>query len=90
MLTALKNYATPPSSLAGRLSLQSLIFSSGEGTFLAGSAVFFTLVVGLSLGQVGLGLTVAAVARLSDSAALPTRPMQRTLRRAPGSRRTST
>src|SRR3712207_6014731 len=44
MLTALRNYATPPSSLAGRLSLQSLIFSSGEGTFLAGSAVFFTLV----------------------------------------------
>lgn len=61
MLTALKNYATPPSSLAGRLSLQSLIFASGDGAFIAGSAVFFTLVVGLSLGQVGIGLTVAAI-----------------------------
>ena len=62
MLTALKRYATPPSALAGRLSLQSLIFASGDGTFLAGSAVFFTLVVGLSLGQVGIGLTIAAIA----------------------------
>ncbi len=62
MLTALKNYATPPSTLAGRLSAQSLIFASADGAFLAGSAVFFILVVGLSLGEVGIGLTVAAVA----------------------------
>lgn len=62
MLTALKNYATPPSLLARRLSVQSLLFASGEGTFLAGSAVFFTVVVGLSLAEVGIGLTVAAVA----------------------------
>ncbi|MCF6380015.1 MFS transporter [Nocardioides KLBMP 9356] len=62
MLTALKNYATPPSSLAGRLSLQSLIFASGDGAFIAGSAVYFTLVVGLSLGEVGIGLTIAAIA----------------------------
>lgn len=62
MLTALKNYATPPSTLARRLSVQSLLFASGDGTFLAGSAVFFTLVVGLSLGQVGIGLTIAAIA----------------------------
>lgn len=62
MLTALKNYATPPSTLAGRLSIQSLLFASGDGAFLAGSAVFFTVVVGLSLGEVGIGLTIAAVA----------------------------
>ncbi len=62
MLSALIRYATPPSTLAGRLSVQSLIFASGEGTFLAGSAVFFTLVVGLSLGEVGIGLTIAAMA----------------------------
>ena len=62
MLTALKNYATPPSALARRLSVQSLLFASGDGTFLAGSAVFFTLVVGLSLAEVGIGLTIAAVA----------------------------
>jgi MFS family permease len=62
MLTALKNYATPPSPLARRLSVQSLLFASGDGAFLAGSAVFFTLVVGLSLAEVGIGLTIAAVA----------------------------
>lgn len=62
MLSALKRYATPPSTLAGRLSLQSLVFASGDGAFLAGSAVFFTFVVGLSLAEVGIGLTVAAVA----------------------------
>jgi MFS family permease len=43
------------------LSLQSLLFATAEGTFLTGSAVFFTQVVGLSAAQVGLGLTVAGV-----------------------------
>ena len=62
MLTALRNYATPPSSLAGRLSMQSLLFATGEGAFLAGSAVYFGIILGLSLGQVGIGLTVAAAA----------------------------
>ena len=62
MLTALRNYAIPPSSLAGRLSTQSLLFATGEGAFLAGSAVYFGIILGLSLGQVGIGLTVAAAA----------------------------
>lgn len=62
MLTALRNYVTPPSSLAGRLSTQSLLFATGEGAFLAGSAVYFGIILGLSLGQVGIGLTVAAAA----------------------------
>ena len=48
MFTALIAYLTPPSRLAGRLSTQSLLFALGEGTFLAGSAVFFTQVVGLT------------------------------------------
>lgn len=52
----------PPSPLAGRLSVQSLLFAAGEGTFLTGSAVFFTQVVGLSAAQVGLGLTIAGIA----------------------------
>ena len=69
MLTALRNYATPPSSLAGRLSVQSLLFATGEGAFLAGSAVYFGVILGLSLGQVGIGLTVAAIA--SFLAAVP-------------------
>jgi MFS family permease len=54
----------PPSPLAGRLSGQSLLFAVGEGTFMTGSAVFFTQVVGLSAAQVGLGLTLAGVASL--------------------------
>ncbi len=52
----------PPSPLAGRLSVQSLLFALGEGTFMTGSAVFFTQVVGLSAAQVGLGLTLAGAA----------------------------
>jgi MFS family permease len=62
MFTALIRYLTPPSRLAGRLSTQSLLFALGEGTFMAGSAVFFTQVVGLTMKQVGLGLTIAGVA----------------------------
>ncbi|KQY50167.1 MULTISPECIES: MFS transporter [unclassified Nocardioides] len=52
----------PPTPLAGRLSVQSLLFAIGEGTFMTGSAVFFTQVVGLTAAQVGLGLTIAGVA----------------------------
>jgi MFS family permease len=52
----------PPSPLAGRLATQSLLFALGEGTFMTGSAVFFTQIVGLSAAQVGLGLTIAGVA----------------------------
>jgi MFS family permease len=62
IVTSLKQQATPPSALAGRLATQSLLFALGEGTFMAGSAVFFTQVVGLSVVQVGLGLTIAGVA----------------------------
>ncbi|RNI25101.1 MFS transporter [Flexivirga caeni] len=51
----------PPTPLSRRLALQSLLFATGEGTFMTGSAVFFTQVVGLSAAQVGLGLTVAGV-----------------------------
>lgn len=52
----------PPSPLAGRLATQSLLFALGEGTFMTGSAVFFTQIVGLSAAQVGLGLTIAGIA----------------------------
>lgn len=62
MFSALIRYLTPPSRLAGRLSVQSLLFATGEGTFMAGSAVFFTEVVGLTGPQVGLGLTIAGIA----------------------------
>ena len=62
MFAALLRHARPPSHLAGRLSVQSLLFALGEGTFMAGSAVFFTQIVGLSAAQVGLGLTCAGIA----------------------------
>lgn len=52
----------PPTPLARKLSLQSILFAVGEGTFITGSAVFFTQIVGLSAAQVGLGLTVAGIA----------------------------
>ncbi|WP_109506016.1 MFS transporter [Nocardioides speluncae] len=60
-MSILQRFA-PPSPLAGRLSVQSLLFALGEGTFMTGSAVFFTQVVGLSAAQVGLGLTIAGIA----------------------------
>jgi MFS family permease len=51
----------PPSPLAGRLSVQSVLYAVGDGTFMTASAVFFTQIVGLSAAQVGLGITVAGV-----------------------------
>ena len=69
MFAALLRQAKPPSPLAGRLAAQSLLFALGEGTFMTGSAVFFTQIVGLTAAQVGLGLTFAGVA--SFVAALP-------------------
>ena len=68
-LDAVLRHARPPSSLAGRLSVQSLLFALGQGTFMTGSAVFFTQIVGLSAAQVGLGLTFAGIAAFL--AALP-------------------
>src|SRR4051812_39254 len=62
MFAILLRQVRPPSRLAGRLGLQSLLFALGEGTFMTGSAVFFTQIVGLSAAQVGLGLTIAGVA----------------------------
>ncbi len=62
MPIALLSRVKPPSPLAGRLATQSLLFALGEGTFMTGSAVFFTQIVGLSAAQVGLGLTVAGLA----------------------------
>lgn len=51
----------PPTPLARRLSVQSVLFSTANGTFTTGSAVFFTQVVGLSATQVGLGLTIGSI-----------------------------
>lgn len=69
MSAALLRHARPPSPLAGRLAVQSLLFALGDGTFMTGSAVFFTMIVGLSAAEVGLGLTIAGLAAFL--AALP-------------------
>jgi len=58
-VAALLERILPPTPLARRLSAQSILFAIGEGTFLTGSAVFFTQIVGLSAARVGLGLTIA-------------------------------
>jgi MFS family permease len=49
----------PRDPLLRRLALSSLIDRIGNGLFMTTSALFFTRSVGLSVGQVGLGLTIA-------------------------------
>lgn len=51
----------PPPGLGRRLALQSAFYAVGSGVFLAGNAVFFTQVVGLSPAQVGVGISVAGL-----------------------------
>lgn len=52
----------PPTPMSRRLATQSILFASGEGTFLTVSAAFFLHVAGLSPAQVGLALTIGGVA----------------------------
>ncbi|MBF4766465.1 MFS transporter [Nocardioides agariphilus] len=59
-----------PTPLVRSLAGQSVISAFGEGAFLTGSAVFFTIIVGLSAQQVGLGLSVAALVRFAVSVPL--------------------
>jgi MFS family permease len=51
----------PSGRTSRRLLVLFMIDSVGTGMFLAGSALFFTRVMGLSVGQVGLGLSLAGV-----------------------------
>jgi len=51
----------PEAPAARRLLVVSFVDSLGTGMFLTGSALFFTQSVGLTAGQVGLGLSVAAI-----------------------------
>lgn len=57
----------PPDSLRRKLIAIRLAESIGKGVFISGSVVYFTLHVGLSAGQVGLGLSCAGVAALVSS-----------------------
>ena len=52
----------PDNPLARALAVRSALYAVGSGSFLTGSAFYFTHVVGLTAAQVGLGLTLAGVA----------------------------
>lgn len=54
----------PPTKLERDLALQSVLSAFATGSFLTGTAVFFTKVVGLTAVQVGLGMSIAAIVTL--------------------------
>lgn len=56
-----------PDPVVRRLSVMVLINTLGNGMFVTASALFFTRVVGLGAGQVGLGLTVAGACGVAAS-----------------------
>jgi MFS family permease len=60
----LRENLVPPPGLPRRLAVQSIFAGTGYGTFLTGSAVFFTRVVGLRPHEIGIGLSLAAAIAL--------------------------
>jgi Major Facilitator Superfamily len=60
--------ALPQKGVPRQLSIQSGIWAVGFGAFLAGSAVFFTRIVGLSAREVAFGIGLANVVGLVTSA----------------------
>ena len=57
----------PPTKLERDLALQSVLSAFATGSFLTGTAVFFTQIVGLSGSQIGLGMSAAAFVTLALS-----------------------
>ncbi len=60
----------PPTSLERRLVLQSVLSAFATGSFLTGTAVFFTQITGLSPKQVGLGLSLSGLVTFAASVPL--------------------
>src|SRR3954454_18254512 len=60
----------PPTKLERDLALQCVLSAFATGSFMTGTAVFFTQVVGLTGAQVGLGMSVAGVVALALSVPL--------------------
>lgn len=60
----------PPTKLERAVALQSILSAFATGSFLTGTAVFFTRIVGLSAAQVGLGLSISGVVVLGLSVPL--------------------
>ena len=54
----------PPTKLERDLALQCVLSAFATGSFLTGTAVFFTQIVGLTGSQVGLGMSIAGVVTL--------------------------
>ena len=54
----------PPTKLERDLVWQCVLSAFATGTFLTGTAVYFTRIVGLSGAEVGLGMSIAAVVTL--------------------------
>ena len=57
----------PPSGLPRTLAFQSAVYAVGNGTYLTGSVVFFTLYVGLTPVQIGLGFSFVGLLGLVGS-----------------------
>ncbi|MEU8657966.1 MFS transporter [Actinoplanes philippinensis] len=57
----------PPPGLPRTLAVQSLVYAVGNGAFLTGSVVFFSLYVGLAPVQIGIGLSAAGFVGLVGS-----------------------
>lgn len=57
----------PAPGLPRRLAWQSAVFAVGNGTFLTGSVVFFTHVVGLTPMQIGIGFSLVGLVGLVGS-----------------------
>jgi MFS family permease len=54
----------PPSELERDLALQCVLSAFATGSFLTGTAVYFTQIVGLTGSEVGLGMSIAGVVTL--------------------------
>ena len=59
----------PPTPLGRSLALQSALYAVGTGVFVSGNAVYFTRIVGLTPGEVGLGISLGGA--VSMLAAVP-------------------
>jgi hypothetical protein len=56
-LRSLAGKVLPPPGLPRSLAFQSAVYAVDNGTYLTGSVVFFTLYVGLTPVQIGIGFS---------------------------------
>jgi len=61
---ALLRRILPPTKLERDLALQCVLSAFATGSFLTGTAVYFTQIVGLTGAQVGLGMSISGVVTL--------------------------